>query len=430
MLLPASGEASDVKPLSLSQAIDLALDNSNLLKIAHAKVAESRYKESQVKADYYPHLTDDLTYSYLSNKQVVQIPAGSIGTVPGLGEFPADTVEIDQGSQTTLLNALTLRQPLTQIIKIADAEDVASAERQISEAQLRQARAEIIYAVKRLFYGLVLAKEQQQNEQTTIAAAQAMLAEVDNAEAGGVVLPVAVTAAKVKLMEAKQALLTSQIQSADLSADLSKLLGQPLDSEYAPLPEDLVMSDLPPRQEIINQALHSNPDIEAAYKQVLKANSGVSAAQHAHLPDVGLFGTYIHQDGISFLKEDIGMVGIQMNWDVFDWGKKTAQTNQRKMQLLQAQRHLAQVQQDVEVSISKAYRKLEQVRQLVNVASEAVALRRELLRQGDDQLQVETITPAAHAQLISDLKTAQYKHIQAQVAYQLARAELLKIAGQ
>ena len=428
MLLPATSNGAEGQPLTLSQALELALENSNMVKIARARVAENRYQESAVKADYYPHLSDNLTYSYLSNKQVVQIPAGSLGTVPGLGEFPSDTVEIDQGSQTTLINSLTVKQPLTQIIKIGDAEDVASAERQISEAQLRHIRSEISYSVKRLFYGLVLAKEQQRTEQTNIATAQAKLTETQDAETSGVVLPVTVTAAKVKLLEASQNLLSSQIQSADLSADLSKLMGQPLDNNYAPQFNSLKITDAPPLQDLIGQALANNPDIAAAQHQVAKAQGGVNAAQHAYLPDVGLFGTYIHQDGISFLKEDIGMVGIQMNWELFDWGKKAAQKNQRKMQLIQAQRQLEQMQQDVEVSISKAYRKLEQIRHMVKVAKEAVILRQELLRQGDDQLHVETITPASHAQLIADLKTAQFKHLQAQVAYELALAELEKLS--
>ncbi len=424
-----NSEALETRQLSLPQALDLAMQNNSLIQIAAAKVDENRYKEKEVQTDYYPHLSDELTYSYLSNKQVVQIPAGSLGTVPGLGDFPSDTVNIDQGSQTTLINSLTLKQPLTQIIKIGDAKDIASAERSVSEAQLSQVRAEISYTVKQLFYGLLLAQKQQQADQLSINTANAKLREAEDSVTTGVALPVVITNAKVKLLQAKQALLTSHITSSDLCADLSRVLGLPLDSEYVLLPGALSVKKVPTQQDIINQALANNPAIKAAKKQVKKASAGVDAAKHAYLPDVGLFGTYIHQDGISFLKEDIGMVGVQMTWNLFDWGKKREIKNQRHMQVFQANRQLENVQQITEVAISKAYRKLEQTKMMIEIASEAVNLRKELLRQGNDQLQVETITATAHLQLKTDLKDAEIQKFKAQIAYQLALAEIEKISG-
>ncbi len=426
---PGASEAAAARQLTLNEAIRLALANNNLVKIAAAKVLEDRYREDAVRSDYYPHLSDEMTLSYLSNRQVVQIPAGSLGTVPGLGEFPSDTVEISQGSQTTFINSLTVKQPLTQLIKIGDAEDIASADRQISEAELRQARIEVIYAAKRLFYGLVLATRQQATARAAIAAAEAKLREAADAEASGVVLPVAVSGARVELLQARQSLLASQIRSSDLGAELSQLLGLPLDTVYDPVPGELTEKQLPLQQESIVRALATNPKIEAARKQVRKASAGISAARHAYLPDLGLFGTYVHQDGISFLKEDIGMVGLQMTWDIFDWGKKSATKNQRKMQRVQAERHLDQVKQEIEVAVRKIYRKLEQTRMMIAVAREAVDLRRELLRQGKDQLQVQTITAADHAQLQTDLNTAEYNSLKARIAYQLALAELAKMTA-
>ena len=427
--VPGNSEALETRQLAVSQAVDLAMQNNSLIQIAAAKVEENRYKEKEVQSDYYPHLSDELTYSYLSNKQVVQIPAGSLGTVPGLGEFPSDTVEIKQGAQTTLINSLTLKQPLTQIIKIRDAADIASAESSLSEAQLSQVRAEISYTVKQLFYGLLLAQKQQQADQLSINTTNAKLREAEDSVTTGVALPVVITNAKVKLLQAKQALLTSQIKSSDISADLSRVLGLPLDSEYVLLPGNLSVKKVPTQQDIINQALANNPAIKAAQKQVEKAFAGVDAAKHAYLPDVGLFGTYIHQEGISFLKEDIGMVGVQMTWDLFDWGKKGAIKNQRHLQAFQARRNLEDLQQKTEIAVSKAYRKLEQTKMMIEIASEAVNLRKELLRQGNDQLQVETITVAAHSQLMTDLKDAEIQKFKAQIAYQLALAEIEKISG-
>ncbi len=421
--------AAPVQQLTLQQTVTLALRQNPALKIAAAKVLEKGYQEDAVQADYYPQLSDDLRWSYLTANQLVSIPAGSLGNIQGLGSFPAEKMDISQGSQSTLLNTLTVKQPLTQLIKIRDAEQVATAERMVSEAELHQAQTEVVFAAKKLFYGLLLADKQQESARAAIVAAEAGLREATDAATSGVVLPMAVSGARVKLLQAQQALLNEEIRCSDLSAELSRLIGLPLDSDYHLLYVDSEPAEPLPQQSYVATALASNPEIQGARKKVSKAQGGVAASRHDYIPDVGLFASYMHQEGVSFLQDDFGVVGLQMTWDIFDWGKKSAKVRQRNMQLVQAERNLERVKQQVEVAVGKAYRKLEQTRMMMAVAEEVLSLQQDRLRQGDNQLAVETITAAAHDELVAAVKTAEYNQLQARVAYQLALAELSQAMG-
>jgi outer membrane protein TolC len=430
LALAAPGRAAaETRILELQEAVNLALDQNSALKIARARVLESGHTEAAARADYFPHLSDNATLSVLSDNQVISIPAGSLGTVPGLGAFPQEKVDIDQGSDTPFLNTLTLRQPLTQLLKIRDAARIAAADKGISEADLRKSEVDVAFLAKQLYFGLLLARQHRSAAQAVIQAAEESLRESRDAETSGNTLPVTVTRARVKLLQARQEFLAAQIRISDLSTELSDLMGLPLDTEYelsytrqgleAPLPQESYLAT----------AIAKNPGIQAAQKAVDKAASGVSAARHDYIPDIGLFGSYIHQDGVSFVKNDIGVAGLQMTWDIFEWGKKGDILGQRKMQLVQADENRNRLTRQVEVRVRKAYRQLEQTQKMLDVAQEALALQDERLHLGDNQLAAATITAAVHGQLVSDRENAAYNELQAYVGYCLAKAELERAVG-
>ncbi|BBO89493.1 efflux RND transporter permease subunit [Desulfosarcina ovata] len=421
--------AADTRPLTLTEAVQLARARNSALKIATAKVLESARKKAAARSDYFPNLSDSAAYSVLSDNQIITIPAGALGTVPGLGAFPLSDVDISQGSSATLLNTLTLKQPLTQLLKVRDAERVAAAEQGVSEAQRYKAEVDVIFFVKQCYFGLLLAEKRKATARAAIAAAEEKLRESRDAETSETVLPVAVTGSRVKLLQARQSLLAADIQMADRSAELSDLTGLPLDTTYALSDPGFDAADPLPRQWYLDTAMTGNPDIRAARATVGKAANGVDAAWHDYIPDIGVFGSYIHQDGVSFVREDIGVVGLKMDWEIFDGGKKRAVLGQRKMQLAQAEENLKRVRQQVDVAVGKAYRKLAQSKMMMDVAREALALQNERLRIGSDQLEARLITASVRDALVVSQKEAEFNVLQAAVACQLAMAELERVAG-
>ena len=426
--IPAGADA-ETRALTLDEAVQLALERNTALKIAAARVLEKAQARTAARSDYFPRLSDSAAYTMLSNNQIVTIPAGALGTVPVLGEFPQSPVEISQGSDTTLLNTLTLKQPLTQLLKVRDAERIAAAEQGVSEAQRLQAEADVVLGVKRCYFGLLLAQKQIETARAAIVVAEGKYREGRDAETAETVLPVVASGARVKLLQKRQSLLAAEIQMADRSAELSDLTGLPLDTQYAPIHPPFEVADPGPRQAYVDAAMVRNPDIRAAREAANKAENAVNAARHDYIPDIGLFGSYIHQDGVPFVREDIGVVGLKMDWELFDWGKKRAVLGQRRMQSTQAAENLKRVQQQVEVAVGKAYRKLAQTRMMLTVAREALALQNERLRIGSDQLEAMLITVSAHDELVADRKQAEFDELRARIGYSLALAELNRVVG-
>jgi outer membrane protein TolC len=155
----------------------------------------------------------------------------------------------------------------------------------------------------------------------------------------------------------------------------------------------------------------------------------VAAAKTAYIPDVTAFARHSYQDGVPFLVRNFGTVGINLNYTVFDFGKRRATVRERQTQLEEAEQNLEHLKEEVAVAVERSFNKLERTRSMVNVAAQAAKLREESERLANNQQQQGVV-------LISDVRhatAANYKAkadlLQANLGYLLAWAELQRTVG-
>ncbi|RJR48841.1 MAG: TolC family protein [Desulfobacteraceae bacterium] len=420
---------AETRTLTLDEAIALAVEQNSSLKIAGSKVREGIEKRKGVRADYYPRLSNESLAFHTSANRLVEIPAGSLGTIPGTGAFPAQDISIDQGSDSAFLTNITLTQPLTPLLKIHQADKIALAEQQIASAESHKAKTDVVFDTHRLFYGLVIARKQRDAASAAVAAGEQALREAKDAVATGKMLEVAAIGSKATLLQNRYALLSAEVQIGDLNSELNDLLGLPLDTHINPLDPPPPETGSQTRESFVQEALERNPSIKAAQETVNKAERGLKAAYLEYVPDINLFGRYDHQEGVPFLPNDIGTIGVKMTWDIFDWGKRRAGVAQRREQLAQANENLRRIKNRIEVEADKAYRKLEQTKSLIAAARETLALQKENLRNKGNELKARTATEAQYAYSIAAVKKAEYEEAQALLGYNLAVADLERIVG-
>jgi multidrug efflux pump subunit AcrB/outer membrane protein TolC len=429
ILFGAGQVSAEPLKLSLPEAVDLALKQNTPLKISRAKVLEKEERIVSTKSKYFPLLSNETSYVGLTNRQIIDIHAGSLGTIPGLGPFPSQDTPINQGRDTFLLTTTKLTQPLTQLFKIDEANEIAKADHKISKSDERKAELEITLSVHQLYYGLLIARKQKDAAQAELNAAQEELRESEDAVRSGNKLDVVETGSRVQLLQSKQLLLAAEIQISDITSELNNLLGLPLETEL-----DLAeINDLGPAPETLQQylqeALLNNPELQAAKDNVEKANHAVGAARDEYIPDVSLFASHTYQDGAPFLTHNIGIVGVQLTWNIFDWGSRSGVVGERRAQLIQAKENVKWLDQSITVEITKAYRKLERTKQMVEVAREAVTLQKENERLNADRMKAGVIEQAQYAESVAAVKKAEWEELRANLGYRLARAELDRIAG-
>ena len=183
---------------------------------------------------------------------------------------------------------------------------------------------------------------------------------------------------RAQFLQAKQELLTTDLQLSDLKLKFNDLIGLPLNTA---VDLDPAVTDFQPtclREECVRAATASHPEILAARAQVEKAQAAARLAKtDIWVPDVEAFARYSYANNVPFLARNFGTFGVHFGFDVFDSGRKKASLREREAQLSQAKENLARLTDEVELGVETAYNKLNRTQQMLKVSEEVVALRAE-----------------------------------------------------
>lgn len=126
-------------------------------------------------------------------------------------EWQTSRIVRRNGVRTLTIRAFT--QPLTQLFKIHEANQIARADYGIAQAELSKSENEIVLAVHQLYFSLLIANKEKEAALASLAATRENLLETENAVKAGNILDVAVTAAKANLLQSKQALIAADIRA-------------------------------------------------------------------------------------------------------------------------------------------------------------------------------------------------------------------------
>jgi len=288
----AGAEPQGTPRLTLDQAVAQALQNSSGVRIARAKVQEAQAKHRTARADYFPHLSADATWMKGSGDTLVKIPAGGLGTIPGLGPFPTQEVELGQGSQHLYLQNVTLAQPLSQLFKIHQGNQVASAEERVAQADLRRMEGEIALKTRQAYLGLLIARARQEAAAAGVAAAERQDLEAREAVKAGNALKVVQSESRAQLLQNRHRQLSAEAALGDLGAELNDLLGQPSDTLLELVPVVSRTVTLPSKETLLQQALAGNPDLAMAQASLEKSRSALKAGKADYIPELGAFARH------------------------------------------------------------------------------------------------------------------------------------------
>jgi outer membrane protein TolC len=416
--------------LTAEQAFDLALKNNHGLKIASEKVQEMDRAKRVAAGDYYPKLLNASGFVHITDTVRVNVAQGSLGTVPGIGiPIPTQNFLLDQGGLNLLLSGTLLVQPLTQLIKIRQANKAAQADVNASRSTRHDIENQIALGVRQLYIGLVTSDLDLQTASLTVDVAQQKFAEAKDAVAKGAALEVTQIGAHASLLDAQQKQLEAKIRHSDFSTDLVTVLGlsPSVRLKAAGLPAEL--PEIPSKEECIKLAQSASPEIQAAQETVSKAGAGVTAAKANYIPDVSVMAGHVYQNGVPFLAHNTGVFGASLTYDIFDGGKKHALIQQRETQKTQAEENVARLKASTEANVSKALDKVEQTRNQVEVAREAVTVREEGDRLAKAQSRFGAAMPSQVSEAAADLSKAKTDLLKARAGYDIARSELFVLIG-
>src|SRR5215469_8195791 len=211
----AQRENSSVPRMNLQQAVELALEHNHDVRISSLKVQEDEHAREVARSAYFPVLRNDTAFLHVTDTQFIEIPAGSLGSV-GTKPIPPRDHVLNQGGLDIFTSGTGLTQPLTELFKIKAANDAARAEVKASRGKAQDVRNLVELKVRQLYYQILIVESQHQAIEAKIRASEDLQNERVQQVKYGNTLEADLIESRAQLLQAKQDLLTSELQLSDL----------------------------------------------------------------------------------------------------------------------------------------------------------------------------------------------------------------------
>lgn len=428
---PAAGQTEGPQSprlLTLRDAVELALQRNHVVRLAGLEVEEHEHVKEVAKGAYFPSVRNDTNVAHVSDTQLIEIPAGGLGSA-GSSLIPPQSLIINQGGLSFASTGFGIVQPLTQLLKIRAANDVARAAVAAARGKAQRTANDIALDVHKLYYRILIAEAQRSAILAKVEASDNVQRERVQLVKYGSALEAELIESRAQSLQAKQELLSNDLQLTDLRMQFNDAIGLPLGTAVV---LDPAVADAPEgcaREACIRVALESHPEIAEARAAVEKAEAVVKLAQYDFVPDVEAYARYSFQNNVPFLAGNFATVGIHLTYELFDGGKRRAKVAAARAQLAQAQENLARLRDEVELRVSTAYNKLERTRQMVAVSQELVTLRGESRRVASEQLTRGATLRSQAATSVAQELDAKALLLQSRLDYVQAAAELDQATG-
>jgi outer membrane protein len=426
-VLAQQSRAAAAELLTLDQAISLALRDNPDVKNAQLAIgkAEDDFAAAQT------HRLPKIEFNALAGQQLVSpdftFTKGVLGNYANVGPIPDRDVKMSTPSRPTAILFGQVTQPLSQLHRIRLNIKQAALATDIAREQLRGQEQSVLNNVKRTYYAIV----QTETALQSVRQALVFYRELERVTGDYVVQQVALKAddleVKTRLAKTETEELTVANQLSTLKEQLNQLMGRDIRSEFTvaavPTPT-LFETDLVAARE---RALDQRPEIREARLQVQQAELDKRIKKSEYIPDVSVAVTYASPRNFDkYIPKNFASAGVSVNWEVFDWGRKKHQLDEKQKTIEQANNSLRNAENTVMIEVGAKMRDLQQAAQTLRVAQLRQETARENMRVSLDKYKLVATLFSNVLQTQATLADADYEYQKALLAFWTARAEYEK----
>jgi len=306
---------------------------------------------------------------------------GSLGVYPTVGPIPGKTTTLENPLKVGGIFFTTIAEPLSQHYKIGLGIQLARVGAAAANEQFRSQRQSVANEARRLYYGIFEAESGKKSLQSTVDFLRQLDRDTDQDTLQRVALKSDALSVKAQLAQAEYELLKLDDPLQTQKQQLNRLMGRDVDTPFELEALSATDSTLPDLKQACAQALESRPEIRLAKLELEKATLARRIASAQRIPDISLSATSLVTVNLSSaLPSNVSGVGVQMNWDVFDWGRKRKQVQENRQAEEQASLQLKDAAALVIIDVSHRYRQLLEARKELEVAGTLQSAARELVR--------------------------------------------------
>jgi outer membrane protein len=432
-LSPVWGQEKGLSPvplLTLDQAVSLALDHNRQIRNARLEVEKSGQQIEASRRHYFPIIDFKLTESYLLTPSEYVFKQGVFGTYAGLGPIPAEDTKVEASKRWNTFLSTTIAQPLSQLYKIGLGVDSLKIGQSISREKLRAQRHSIVTEVKRHYYGIIQAQTALEAMEELIKALRELERIISDQTDRRIVLESDFLETKARLAKAEYEALVLRNTLSLSRQHLNSLLGRDLDKVFkvnpVPTPVDLQIEVTAAK----TRAAEQRPEIKEARLKRRQAENEIRIKKAEYWPDLSLVFNYLSPFDSDFLPKNVATIGLQLSWDIFDWGRKKQELAERNRTLEQAQNEVEETEKAITLDVQNRFNKLREAELLIRATRLTKGAGQEKLRTTLNRFQVQAVLLQEVLQVQAALAEAVHLHQNAMISFWTAWADLEKSIGE
>jgi outer membrane protein TolC len=429
---PASpaGKPAGPQVLTLEEAIMLATSENRYMKNASLDVGRADDQLAAMKTQALPHLS--VTAMEMSTVTPVDfhVNKGQFGTFASTGPIPASDTKITTNPRFSTFVFANASQPLTQLYRISQGIQVQEIAKDVASEQMRQQRQTVVNNVKRGYFAVLQTQSALEAAEEYITATRELERVVGEQVKQQRALKSDLLDVRTQLANAEYNTLTLHNQLMSQKEQLNVILGRDIGTEFTVASISVPASAEADITKATAMALKQRPDVKGARLRVQQAEHDHTAKKAEYIPDLSVVASYIHQDTTSFLPQNVGFVGVQLNWEPFDWGRKKRESAEKARVIAQASNSVKEMEAQTAAEVNSQHRKLQETYSLLQVNEMARETAREKLRIMTNRYAQKAALLQEVLQAQASLANANNQYSQALLAFWTAKADFEKAVGE
>jgi outer membrane protein TolC len=239
---------------------------------------------------------------------------------------------------------------------------------------------------------------------------------------------------QTRVAKAEYEVLTLNNTLSSQKEQLNNLLGRDVRTEFN-VTDGLETAQATMREtdlaEARKRAIEQRPEIREARLRVQQANLDKRAKKSEFIPDVSLTFTHAQTFNYSnFVPHSVSGVGVQVEWEVFDWGRKKNEVAEKNRTIAQAGNTLTETESQVAMEVNARFRTLQESCQLIRIAKLAQTTARANVQIAAYKYRLDAVLLKDVLQAQTSLANADYDYQKALLSFWTAKADFEKAIGE
>ena len=412
------------KPLSMSDALDIALKRNTAVQQARADIRANEGVIAQNRAIAYPKLSATGGYSAEDSALIEKFPMKGVNMTIA-----------DQNWQS----AIRLQQSIYEGGRLMAALRAAKLSREASQLNYETTVADTSLSVRTAYLDTLLGKQQIEVQEASVKLLSNELSDVQRRFDAGTVPQFNVLRARVELANAQPKLIRARntyrtaknnlivLMGLDLPGNLLEEIPLELSDKLAAEPFDLDLSGA------VTQAMKKRTELAALEKLFQLRREDIINAKGGYKPSVQIYGGYQWRSptySTDLTQEFDGWAaGAQVSWNLFDGGYTRGKVSEAEARSTRARLEIENTTRRIELQVRTAYSDLAQEREVLESQKKVVEQAEEALRLAEARMEAGSGTQLDVLGAQTSLTEARTTQIQSLHDYQTSVARLNRAIG-